>query len=1135
MCLAISVRAQQDAPPTPGQTDDESVTHTYAEQSVLSSGRWIKVRIEQSGLYKISYETLQQQGIDPNNARVFGYGGAMLQQSFLKAKKDDLPEVASYQYKGADNIFNQGDYLIFYAQGPISWAWTGTRLKHTINPYSQYGYYFITSDAGTNKRIEKEANQNTEYSATVTTFQDYKLHELELINLNDRTGKAGAGREFYGEEIGAKKTLTLDFDFPNIVGSEQMSVVTSFVNTATEATTCRVSINGETVQTLSLTALKAGDFNIRGIEKSAFNQFYSDGSRSQRLSLTYNANSTAATGFLNYIELSACRQLRLNNGVLYFNNTKNLGKQYVKYVISGCNSNTHIWNITDPTNAYEVDAQLSNDELSFVEYAETLQQYVAITIGQTDIPEPTIIGLVGNQNLHSLRGIEYVVITNEAFLSQANALANAHSQYDGLTVAVVTDQQVFNEFSSGTPDATAFRWLMKMLYDRSKKEDSKAPRYLQLVGDGTFDNRKLLKTSGNNFILTYQAVNSLNETASYASDDYFCFLDDNEGSSDMSSTMEISVGRLPVNNETEANSIVNKLVHYIQNPTYGNWKNQLIFLGDDGDNGIHLRCADRSAELVRTNNKNFVVNKIFLDAYQQEVTASGERYPLAQNRLQNLLSKGSLFFNYSGHASYTNITSENILHVNDIRQMTNKNQGLWMFVTCNFSQFDATTISAGEESILNPNGGALCMFSSCRTVFASENEILNKYVCEALFANRNNPNYSNTIGDAIRIGKNQQLTTENKLPYILLGDPAIRLHYPTDYTIQTDSITSQDARQDTIKALSINTIKGKITTHDNQPLTDFNGKIQITIYDKMQQVSTSDNDESDPDKKFNYRFNDYPNTLYNGEVDVVDGEWECTFMMPKDIKYNYGAGRIVYYAYDSINGYEANGYYEDFVIGGSSDYEITDTQGPDIQLYLENPNFQDGGKVSEQPRLFAHIYDENGINTIGIGIGHDILLTIDADPNQSYIMNDYFVAQSNSYQAGDISYRLLTLPDGNHSLTLRAWDLLNNSTTARLNFGVVTGLDPVIFSVLTYPNPITTDQTLCITIQHDRPDAIHYLEIEFYDLNGKKQYTYSQQGAEQVRIPVSGCHLSSGMYIYRVKIKTATSEYVSQNGKLIIK
>ena len=647
------------------------------------------------------------------------------------------------------------------------------------------------------------------------------------------------------------------------------------------------------------------------------------------------------------------------------------------------------------------------------------------------------------------------------------------------------------------------------------------------MGDGTFDNRKLLAASGNNWLLTYQAKNSLEETYAYATDDYFGFLDNDEGEVDVSGRMDIAVGRFPVNSLAEAQAVVEKTIEYIERTKSGKWKSQTVFLADDGDSNQHTKISDQAAESVRTKNPDFVVNKVYLDAYPQETSAAGESYPLAKNKFHNLLSTGVLFFDYSGHGGYNAITSESIMTLADITAMTNQNRGLWMLATCNFSSFDAGMLSAGEEAVLNPDGGAIATISSCRTVYAPQNGALNLLLCDTLFAHSTG-HYTMTIGKALQYAKNKRGSDNNKMPYVLLGDPSIRLAYPDDYSVVTTT------NLDTLHALSIQTVEGYIRTDEGAVANWFNGRLSVTVLDKMQQITTLDNDHSDPEEKSTYIYNDYPSPLFKGEAQVVDGRFSYTFMVPKDIRYNYGNGRIVYYAIDSLNAEEAIGHYEDFQVGGSSTVIIVDTVGPDLELYLNTPSFRDGGTTYEFPHFFANIADEHGINTAGSGIGHDLLLTIDNDPNKTFIVNDYFSASNGSYQAGTVSYAMPELEEGAHSLTFRAWDLLNNSSTGSLNFQVVKGQDAQLCSVMTYPNPVSASGNLNIVIDYDQPDRLAETDVFVYDLTGKLIYHTSQKGAEPVIWNLGDFAMRAGVYVYKVQIQVAGCKASSKQGKIIV-
>jgi hypothetical protein len=492
------------------------------------------------------------------------------------------------------------------------------------------------------------------------------------------------------------------------------------------------------------------------------------------------------------------------------------------------------------------------------------------------------------------------------------------------------------------------------------------------------------------------------------------------------------------------------------------------------------------------------------------------------------MTNGVLYMNYSGHGGYNNITNELFMTTKDIRNMTNVNHAFWSLATCSFSHFDAGVVSAGEEAVLNPYGGAIGVLSACRTVYATQNTILNKNLCDTLFGHTDVFSYNMTIGQAVAAAKNQTGSDTNKLPYVLLGDPALRLNYPTDYAVRTTSMP------DTLYALTEHTICGYIQDASGDTATWFNGTMDFTIWDKMQQIRTKDNDELNDYNKVRLTFDDYPNTLFAGKTNVVDGKFQFTFMVPRDIRYEYGNGRIVYYAYDTQSREEAIGHFEDLIVGGSSAVEIVDTIGPEINIYLNNPAFQDGDQTYEFPHFFADIYDEHGINTVGSGIGHDLMMVIDEDPKLTFVLNDYFMAQNNSYQRGMISYKMPEMTEGAHAMTFRAWDLLNNSSTASLNFQVVKGLDPTIYQVISYPNPVNANGLLNFRIEFDQPNEVVHTEIRLFDLSGKLMYESAQTGATGIQWNLSEINAAPGVYVYQVKIQTSTSNFVSKAGKIII-
>jgi len=1093
--------------------------HSYAAQSVLANGKWVKVSVPSSGVCRMSFDEIRAAGIEPTQLRVFGFGGGQLDADFKKSKIDDLPQVP---------VYVGSNYVLFYVQGPISWAYDGKRFVHTRNTYSDKGYYFLTDNVG-NMLAPTYSEAVTGTPTEVTTFMQLQVHDKDSLNLVDRSGIAGGGKTFYGEQFGTNQRRTFSLATPNAVTSELTQVYIDLACYASTVSTFSATLNGGSSQSQAINPPSGSDHYVMAMTGAILLSGTSQSSQ-QQVQITFrNAESSSALGWLNYIEVNTPSTLRMTGDWMEIRTNEGIGQSTpLRYHLQNANSAIQIWDVTDLGAITRVPTTLSGTELQWTGSNQNgTRTYVAVRQNGSSYVSATAEGAVSNQNLHALSNIDYVIICPEGFEAESRRLAQAHQAKHAITWAVVTDQQVYNEFSSGTPDATAYRWLMKMLYDRANGNVSQKPRWLLLMGHGSFDNRGLLPNSGSKLLLTYQSDNSTNEVKAYASDDYFGWLDDDEGTSDIAAKMDIGVGRLPVESVEDASKVVDKITHYMENAETGKWKNQLAYLADDGDRGDHTYTAEGSAEQIRIQNPDFIVHKIYLDAYPQEVNASGESYPLAKNKVQNLLKNGVFFFDYSGHGGYNGVTSESVLNLKDIEKLNNKNLGFWLFVTCNFAQFDSGRRCAAEVAVMNPNGGAIGIIAATRTVYAEQNTQLNRAVSKELFKHTNTFHYEATIGEALMAGKNALNNDGNKLAYLLLGDPALRLNYPTDYWLKTTT------QMDTLNALSVQHVNGQVVDEDSALVSDFNGKVDITVYDKLQVITTRDNDDKS-DNPNEIPYNDYPNMIFSGSTEVKNGLFSYTFMVPKDIRYNYGNGRIVYYAHDPTYNEEAVGHFHDFIVGGTGSIVAADTTGPQMNIYLNNIGFKNGDRTYPTPRFFADLSDEHGINTAGAGIGHDLMLVVDNDPKQTYTLNEYFTAAEDSYQSGQVNYLMPQMANGAHSLRFRAWDLMNNSTTQTLNFIVEAGLDPSIYSVTTYPNPVRQAGILNIAVSYDQPDELIYTDVYISNINGQLLYSQSETNPDQISINMAELNLQPGVYMYTIRIKTETSKYSASSGKIIV-
>lgn len=1108
----------------------KSTRHSYAQNSVLANGRFVKIAVTQNGVHRLTFEDLQAMGITPANVRLFGYGGHVLSKDFSIPMLDDLPEVPIHMESGSDGVFNAGDYILFYANGTTKWSYDSTRelFVHAQNTYATKGYYFVSSDVGTGRKIETSVIPVPVGApvVTVTEFTDYAVHERDITNL------VLSGKEFYGEKFNpSNPSLNVAFNFPNTATTaNSIKARLDVIASATSVSSYSLLLDNGQEKSLSVARRNTGDFYEKAKASNAIFSFTPSGD-ALNFRLQYQLPNANAEGYLNFLSINLRRKLIMHGSSMAFRNVDHLGSNnYLQYQIDRANMHVQIWDITESHQPFRVQTERNAEMRTFTAPGTELRQYLAIDPTQANtFPKPEIVGLVPNQNLHALPQAEFLIITHPLFETEANRLAQAHRTMDNMRVNVLRTDQIFNEFSSGTPDATAYRKAVKMFYDRAKTSGIVAdlPKYLLLFGRGSFDNRKLI-SGADNYILTYQADNSLVETLSFVTDDYFGFLDDNEGNHIPSHLLDIGIGRFPVTTVADAKIVVDKNINYMRNTNGGKWKNQLCFVADDGDNALHMKQADSIANIVSRNFKSYQTTKIYLDAYLQETTASGDSYPVARKQMLDLLHKGLLYFNYTGHAGPQGWTDENILTVNDVNALTNKHLPVWVGATCNFLQFDAPTISAGEQVVLNPNGGGIAIFSAARPVYASQNFTVNRFFTENLFKKPNGKHYR--MGDVVALAKNSIGSEINKLSYVYIGNPALQLNFPTEAEVITTSIKSSNNQNiDTLRAMAVVQVEAEIR-RDGQKATNFNGTVWVDVFDKAQRNTTLNNDGDG-----SMTYTDRNKVLYSGKTSVVNGNVSFTFMMPKDIRYSYGGGRINYYALEQNNGIEGQGHFEQFSIGGTYPNVIYENDGPAIDLFLNSTQFVSGDKVNESPMLIANINDKSGINKVGSGIGHDITVVINNEPNSIRVLNDFFENNTNSFTEGYINYRLSNLSEGKHTLTLKAWDLLNNSSSKSIDFEVVKGLTPSIFRIYNYPNPVSTETR--IVVEHNRPETLLKTTVEIFDLAGRKIWIFEQNNADEVRWDlrgIDGMKVKSGIYFYKVSISTSNSDVYSKTNKMLV-
>lgn len=1102
---------------------------TSVTNSVLASGTFYKIAVPSTGFYKIDYTFLSKLGVDISsintaNIRLYGNGGNMLSENNAIPRPTDLLENAIWVNDGGDGKFDQGDFIIFYAIGPTQWSKDSAnqRFIHQNNLYADSSYYFLTFSSSAGLRI---GNQGTAPTAneTVTTFNDYATHDVDLAN------PGLLGKEWYGEQFGSNPGQPASQSFPFSLGTTADSVYCTLALanvSGSSYSTFSVSLNGQLLTTKSFAANTQGDDPISETVSSYAVALNSNNA-------TFNINYTPAdynsTGYLNYIELNMRRPLGITGSQLSFRDWRSVGPGNVaKYVVSGANTSTQIWDVTNPQVPVLMNGSFDGSNYTFTSNASYLHEFAALN--STSFPTPSYLGTVANQNLHGSGQVDMIIVCYPGFIDAANALAEYHRSTDNYKVIVATTSQIYNEFSSGGQDLSAIRDFAKMFYDRAGNDSTQMPRYLLLFGGGSYDYKNRVPNNSN-YVPTFESAFSHSNTDSYCSDDFFSFLDNNEyiENTNIVNVMDIGVGRLPARNATDAMNMVNKIQAYKSPQSLGPWRVAATFTADRSDDaGDHLEDADAMANNVEATSKNlYNETKVYLDAMSVTSTPAGERCADANAIIDNQVYKGNFLMNYNGHGNPTVWSSRRILTADDYNNWNNLYMLPFMVTaTCDFGQFDQPSyVSAAEQLVIRSTGGVIATITTTKASYATPNHELNIQYLSAQFQRFPDLHW-NTFGDAFRIGKNvnyiadtaDSFTLANYRKFVLLGDPGLQPDFPK-YAVRIDSLLDGNTlvRGDSVKALGAYILKGSVTDANNNLLSGFNGTISVSFFDKPTTVRTiSGTNET-------YQVQD--NVVYRGKASVVNGLYSLSFIAPKDINYSFGAGKISTYAQDNVT--DAAGSDSGYVVGGFSDNPVENTTPPVVKPYMGDSLFIDGGIVGPNSLLFVSLFDKTGINVSGANVGHDLTGILDGNAAQPYILNDYYETMTNDYQHGYVSYPISGLPLGKHSITVRAWDVNDNYAEGTVNFVVTDGKQVQVQDLRNYPNPFK-DETHFI-FEHNQYDENLNVTLAIYNTEGvlvkmfEQSFLATNNRSDEIvwdGTDNAGGKLPSGVYICRMQIAT---------------
>lgn len=1147
----------------------------FASNSVLSSGTWYKIGTTQTGIHKITKSFLNSIGINTSNfdaskLRVYGNGGKMVPELNKAFRYDDLQENAIKIVLAQDGSF---DYALFYATGTTQWvstkSKTSLKFRATKSLYSDTSFYFINVDLGlpsTKPFISKPSlSQAADFNSN--SYDYYNFHELNVVNF----GKSG--REFYGEYFDLTPSYSFNWNDGDFVIQDSILAEADMIANYKDPTVFQISGNS-LYFSLTVPGLQASTYSPYANEVIALGKGLNN--NSSDITLTISKTTSKSVGWLNKLTVNARRSLNLRTRQFCFRDSRSIGtNKTCNFTVQNfSNTNALIWNVSDPLTPFEQSYNTSGNGMSFTFACDTLNEFCVAPA--SDLYTPTFVGKVINQNLHSITNANYIIVTHPLFVKEAETMGAFHKQHENLSYAVATTDQIYNEFGSGKQDISAIRDFIRMVYSRtiSLPEDQQL-KYVLLMGDGSYINISRNIVNNSNFIPTYESHESLDPIESIVTDDFYGLMDPDEGyfaedDANPGAGIDLGIGRFTCRSETEVKSVIAKIENYYRkDPNYvannsvpegnnnlsdspmGDWRTWMLFLGDDEDQATHMGQSDRLTKTVKSVAPIYNIDEINEDAYQRFSTPGGFRYPDASEDFIRRINKGTFIFNYTGHGGEVGLTAERMVDLDIINGLENFNKlPLFITATCEFSRFDDPgRTSAGELCLLNPNGGAIAMLTTCRVAFSTKNEIINQEVLKRLLTRLPNGKWP-ALGDAISLTKatiGQNFYFAN---FHLLGDPALVMAYPADKVVTSfvNNAPVSSNSSDTLGSLSKVTIKGYVADNAGNKLSNFNGLIYPTVFDKQQLITCLMNSiesgtvysYTDTSKVYPFQFTLQKNIIYRGKCKVTNGDFSFTFMVPKDVSFSPGPGKISYYATDGQ--VDAGGYYTQIAVGGASSKSVTaDNQGPEVHLFLNDKSFVNGGLTNEKPILFADLVDSSGINTIGTGIGHDITSILDANSSKPIVLNDYYESNLNSYQSGRVRYPYSDLSEGNHTLTFKVWDIQNNSTTVSADFIVAKSAELALKHVLNYPNPFTTRTKFMF--EHNQGCNPLKVTVQIYTVSGKIVKTIqksvgcegsSPEGIDWDGRDDYGDKLARGVYIYKLAILDVDNKKAEKIEKLVI-
>lgn len=1127
-----------DNPPQPFRT--------YAAHSVLQQGDWYKIAVLEDGIYRLDDSFFRNNGINVTNGaniRIFGNGGGMLPQANSVDRYDDLQENPIFCSNNGG--WSANDYVLFYGQSPHSWRHNATlnRFEHQYNLYSDTNFYFVNVSNVAGKRITNAASLSPTYTPGQTT--NFAFFEV------DKTNAGKSGRYWVGDLVGTGTERKVEFSIPDVLTNSDVRVTAAVAARSDINTFFRMvpNDNSANIRSIPLAANLKGDYPpYYALANTSF-ALQSGLMGTMSLTFTYDkGTSFNSEGYLDWVEIEYLQNIDLKNRELaFFSLKEGVGAGNAAQLnFANAGAGYQVWDVTIPAAPQLIPANLSGSSLSCVVKADTFRRLVVFKGG---FRAPVKTTKIANQDLHGLELADYIMLAHPEFMDEAKRLADFHRNELGHSVHLVTLDKVYNEFSGGKADISAFRDFLKMFHDRSQ---GAYPKYVLLFGDGSYD-FKNIKGQGKNFIPTYQSRNYLYQETSYTSDDFFVLLSDEDGFFGEASNidgdktiqacqMDAAIGRLPVNSKEEAKDMVDKIIAYAKGTEYfGTWKNKVLLVGDykTGEGALHMAQADAHAKIIEVENPCINIDKVYLDNYPAVITGSGMTFPSAQLELIQKMDEGCLIMNWTGHGSEVAWSNAYVLRNSNFNNISNGGKmPVVVTATCEFGRYDNPEMQTGAEIFaLLPMSGSIAMFTTVRLVYVSPNKVLNDRFYREVFKydalNQRMP----TLGEVMKNAKNYMYAftddfNRNSRNFTLLGDPGITIAYPK-LNASISEINGKPVvtgKNDTIPTLSEVVIKGNILNANGMLMNTYNGDMEVTVFDKPSKFVT---------KQIQYNFDWQKNRLFNGKVSIQNGSFTLKFIVPTDVSYENGLAKISLYFHDMQQ--DGGGCYGNLAIFGTG-AAINDKTGPDLELFINDENWVSGGTTFPDPDIYAVVSDESGINISGAGIGHEITAVLNADNAKPIMLNDYYTADKDSYKSGKVRYKLRQLSPGEYTVKMKIWDVANNPTEAQTRFILAENAEMALTQVLNYPNPFSTHTEFIVG--HNQIGKNLSIQVRIYTLSGQLIKTLDDEfvaegnyyrGMAWDGLDQYGDRIGRGTYVYQVTLRDNESgKQVKKYEKLVM-